>query len=490
MKLRVTILFSFILSLVLSVTVNADSKSKKDLNLVLNEITVEDNIIVPKIDGFVNIREGKSSSSDIVGRLLPDSYAKEISGGTQEWIHVKSGDVEGYVSSSCVYRSKDIKHVIDSNPNKFSIKVKFNEVTGGYETKDSMREDNFLYTIKVKLRDNAQLYKTPFLCDTRNDIMRKESYITVVKDAVITSEKASTSKSSIVKEVKKGTQMKVVSFEDNYIKVKCGYINKNSVKVYLKDVGISNLVDKSEVDYSRKYKLIGREGKFLSIKVGGNIYYVRVNDTDLSCEPVDSKAKVVVDAGKLYDVVEYNKDYIKVRIDNNDYYVKATNYYAFVVFEDAIPFSLDVDNNRTSDRGSSIYKYNYKFGTENATSKRDKIISYALKFLGNPYVWGGTSLVNGADCSGYCQSILKHFDIDISRTTRTQVAEAGGKHIEKVKDLRPGDLIYYTRDGSKPYHVVMYLGKGKCVNASSRRTGICISDVKYDRILTMKNYID
>lgn len=103
------------------------------------------------------------------------------------------------------------------------------------------------------------------------------------------------------------------------------------------------------------------------------------------------------------------------------------------------------------------------------------IAAYAQKFVGNPYVYGGTSLTNGADCSGFVQSVYAHFGISIPRTSRQQAT--AGKKIS-LDSLQAGDLIFYASNGTIN-HVSMYIGGGKVVHASNRREGIKISAYNY-----------
>lgn len=110
-------------------------------------------------------------------------------------------------------------------------------------------------------------------------------------------------------------------------------------------------------------------------------------------------------------------------------------------------------------------------------SLREQIVDYALQFVGNPYVWGGTSLTEGADCSGFVQSVYEAFGITIPRVSKEQ--SAYGEPIA-VEDAKPGDLIFYAKDG-EIYHVVLYIGNGQVVHASSPQTGIKVSDVAYSQ---------
>lgn len=108
-----------------------------------------------------------------------------------------------------------------------------------------------------------------------------------------------------------------------------------------------------------------------------------------------------------------------------------------------------------------------------AGGKRQEMVDFALQFVGNPYVWGGTSLTNGADCSGFVQSIYKQFGISLPRVAADQ-ANAGTRI--SVEEALPGDLIFYAENGSI-YHVVMYIGNGKVVHASSSASGIKVSNL-------------
>lgn len=103
------------------------------------------------------------------------------------------------------------------------------------------------------------------------------------------------------------------------------------------------------------------------------------------------------------------------------------------------------------------------------------IAAYAQKFVGNPYVYGGTSLTNGTDCSGFTQSVYAHFGISIPRTSRQQAT--AGKKVD-ISSLQAGDLIFYASNGTIN-HVAMYIGGGKVVHASNRREGIKISAYNY-----------
>ena len=108
------------------------------------------------------------------------------------------------------------------------------------------------------------------------------------------------------------------------------------------------------------------------------------------------------------------------------------------------------------------------------------VVAYACQFIGNPYVWGGTSLTNGADCSGFVQSVFAHFGITLPRTSYEQRSAGVGVSYEEAI---PGDVICY--DG----HVGIYIGNGQIVNAMNPAQGIGISPATYTTILAVRRVL-
>lgn len=131
------------------------------------------------------------------------------------------------------------------------------------------------------------------------------------------------------------------------------------------------------------------------------------------------------------------------------------------------------NTNNTAAAQSSV-TYSVGEGSEMGVA----VAEYALQFVGNPYVYGGTSLTNGADCSGFVMSVYANFGVSLphsSAADRTQ-----GYAVEGLENAQPGDLICYSG------HVALYIGNGQIVHASNKKTGIKVSQADYRKILAIR----
>lgn len=118
-------------------------------------------------------------------------------------------------------------------------------------------------------------------------------------------------------------------------------------------------------------------------------------------------------------------------------------------------------------------------------AERKALVNFALQFVGNPYVYGGTSLTNGADCSGFVMSVFKEFGYDLPRVAAAQY-EASQK--KDISQLETGDLVFYGAGGIN--HVALYIGNGKIVHASTAATGIKASDYNYETPVGIGTYVE
>lgn len=171
----------------------------------------------------------------------------------------------------------------------------------------------------------------------------------------------------------------------------------------------------------------------------------------------DSAVLTQVLKGEELEYIETLEDWIRVSIDGEDAYVAAE----YVTVTEKL------------DTAITMTELLYGAGVSDV---RVELVEYAKQFLGNPYVWGGTSLTKGADCSGFVLSVFKKFGVKLPHHSGNQ-AKMGTKI--KASELQPGDLVFYANSSGTINHVALYIGGGRVIHASSPKTGIKISKYNY-----------
>jgi len=160
--------------------------------------------------------------------------------------------------------------------------------------------------------------------------------------------------------------------------------------------------------------------------------------------------------GEELEVLEVLDGWVKINVDSDEGYVSS----------DYVEISTELL------KAMTMTEIRYGQGVSDV---RVSLVQYATQFVGNPYVWGGTSLTRGADCSGFVMSVYAHFGISLPRTSYEQ--RTAGDEISYA-EAQPGDLFFYG-NGSRINHVAIYIGNGQVVHASSPKSGIKISGAYY-----------
>lgn len=119
---------------------------------------------------------------------------------------------------------------------------------------------------------------------------------------------------------------------------------------------------------------------------------------------------------------------------------------------------------------------------------RNEIVSYAKKFVGNKYKWGGNSLTGGIDCSGFVKEIYEDFGIIIRDRVSYQQAQTAGIKVD-LEDRKPGDLIFYANNSGTVNHVALYIGNDQIVHAANSRQGIIISKYNYRKVYRVRRVV-
>ncbi|MBR1572718.1 MAG: C40 family peptidase [Lachnospiraceae bacterium] len=228
-------------------------------------------------------------------------------------------------------------------------------------------------------------------------------------------------------------------------------------------------------------EILGTEGSWYHIKSGEVEGYVSAEfiitgeeALKKANEVATNKAKVTADAvhvrleantdsailsnvfsGDELEVIAELGDWVQVNVDGETGYISAE----FVECGIALPDAMTMSEARYGEGVSDV---------------RVDLVNYALQFVGNPYVWGGTSLTRGADCSGFVLSIYSKYGISLPHSSRAQ--SNYGTRVSTL-ELQPGDLLFYGSGGIS--HVAIYIGGGQIVHASTETTGIIVSNAFY-----------
>lgn len=177
------------------------------------------------------------------------------------------------------------------------------------------------------------------------------------------------------------------------------------------------------------------------------------------------KTKAYISDVDLDAMKEELKDWICVSVDDEKVFVSKEFVTYSYEWKRAVSLETKEDSGTTGANGNS----------SGQSSVRLSMVSYAKQFLGNRYVYGGTSLTGGIDCSGFTMRIYQHFGYSIPRNS---AAQAGATRTISSSEAKPGDLFFYGYGGSVS-HVAMYIGGGQVIHASNERTGIKISNAFY-----------
>ena len=206
------------------------------------------------------------------------------------------------------------------------------------------------------------------------------------------------------------------------------------------------------------YLLTGEAAKQKAAEVVYTVAKVNTQTLKVREEPsTECPVITLVAQDERLEVVEQKPEgWAKIMLDDEEAYV-STDY---CVVEEELETAV------------TMKELMYGNGISNT---RIDLCQYAKQFVGNPYVWGRTSLTKGADCSGFVQSVFKQFGVSLPRSSRQQVGV--GTKIS-LADAKPGDLIFYAKGGTIN-HVALYIGDGQVVHASSPKTGIRISNATY-----------
>ena len=454
------------------------------------------NLGIVKCDSYINFRSAPNQNdlTNIMGELTNGAAVNIVEmdpEGAEGWAHVESGGMDGYMSKRYLVTGEEAVALVPE-----LIRVRATVITDHLRMRSGpVIEDGNTVGSAVKGEKYEVLERAG------------QSWIKIAPDNIDTIDTCYMSADPQYVTIDYGLdeartlnlKAKVLNMYDNLgVSLASDYINVRSSP---KEDGINNIVGKFP-GYAG-CNILGEENGWYKIKSGSVTGYVRkdliatgdtaqnlavqhaqvmaiVNTESLNVRSeasTDSKAWTAVTSGQRYNVLNQLDGWVQLELDAGD-----------DDGEDQGAFVSTRDNNVTVQYAlqEAIEYYPAVEAANAAMAFRNKIVNFACQFVGNRYVWGGTSLTHGCDCSGFTQSVLKNFGIQVPRVSRDQ-ARTGTKVTSA--NMRPGDLIFYANRSGTINHVGMYIGNGQVVNAASTRSGIRIYRWNYRTPVAIRNVI-
>lgn len=441
-----------------------------------------ENLGIVQVSGYLNVRKTPDSSGDIIGKMQENSVCN-ILGQEGDWYQIHSGQVEGYISTQYVITGEDarakaleqvklravvtadnvnIRQTPEMNPDNVIAQALLDEryevveqidgwvqTTGGYISADFVE-------VKFALNEARKMDLKAMAINQYSNLLisKVTSYLN------IRSTPKDEGNSNIIGKLPSNAAGEILETEDGWYKIHSGNIT-------------------GYVTADSQYTATGQEAIDLAMNSASLMAIVNTDKLNVRTSPTtEASIWTQISKEERYPVIEQMDGWVQIELDggdedeNNDNAYIATrdnNVEVRYALTEAIKFSpLEEIANQQA-------------------SRRTQIVNFALKYVGNPYVWGGTSLTRGADCSGFVQAVLRNYGVSLPRTSREQAKV--GRAINS-SEMRPGDLIFYANSSGTINHVAMYIGNGQIVHAASRKSGIKISTWNYRSPARIRNVID
>lgn len=458
----------------------AAQKEQEEIQAVIDSY---ENLGIVEVSGYVNIREEPSLTGTIIGKV-PGDGACEVISSEGEWSHITSGGVEGYISNqylltgdaarekarglvklraTVTVESLNIREAPVLDPGNVVGQAMLDEryvvlgqedgwiqIEGGYISADYA-------TVEYSLDEGRKLDMKSMAINQYNNLV-----ISKVNNYLNVRAEPSTDGKIIGKMTSKAAG-EILETLDGWYKVKSGSIT-------------------GYISADPQYTATGPEARDIAMQEASLKAVIKTDVLNVRAEPnTDAKIWTQIVKDERYDVVDQLDGWVQIDLGASEQ-------------EEGVEGESDKAYISTRDNNVEVrYALNeaIKFSPAEeaanaSSSRRSQIVNYALQFVGNPYVWGGTSLTKGADCSGFTMKVMEKFGVYLPHYSGSQAKM--GKKVTSAT-MRPGDLIFYAGSSGTINHVALYIGNGQIVHAASRKSGIKISSWNYRTPVAIRNVL-
>ena len=428
-----------------------------------------------RVEGYLNVREAPGSEGKIIGQLTENS-ACEILDTEGEWAHITSGGIEGYINAQYLLTGDEAKEAarryvveraiiradklnIRSEPNgdadnvvgqalqneRYEVIAQENgwvQIAEGYISADYVE-------IRLALNEARKL-------DLRTMALNQYDHLVISKvDNYLNVREEPKSDGKIIGKMTSKAAGEILETLDGWYKIRSGNIT-------------------GYITADPQYTTTGQEARDIALETASLMAIVNTDMLNVRKEPsTESSIWTQISKEERYPVLQQLDGWVQIEMDTEDsdnafISTRDNNVEVRYALAEAIKFSP------------------LEEAAQAAASRRTQLVNFALQYVGNPYVWGGTSLTNGIDCSGFTMQVMKQFGVSLPHYSGSQAKM--GKAVTS-SEMRPGDLIFYANSGGTVNHVAIYIGNGQIVHAASRRSGIKISTWNYRTPKTIRNML-
>ncbi len=440
------------------------------------------NLGLVQVSGYLNVRKTPDSNGDIIGKMQENSVCQIVS-QEGDWYQIHSGPVDGYIASQYVITGEDaraaaleqvklravvtadnvnIRQTPELGPDNVVAQALLDEryevvsqedgwvqTTGGYISSDYVE-------VRYALNEARKMDLKAMAINQYNNLLisKVSNYLN------IRSSPKDEGNANIIGKLPGKAAGEILETEDGWYKIHSGNIT-------------------GYVSADSQYTATGQEAIDLAMGSASLMAIVNTDKLNVRTSPsTDASIWTQISKEERYSVVQQLDGWVQIELDGGDEDESTDGAY------------ISTRDNNVEVRYALTEAIKFSPLEELANqqaSRRNQIVNFAIKYVGNRYVWGGTSLTNGADCSGFVQSVMKNFGISLPRTSREQAKV--GRAI-KSSEMRPGDLIFYANSSGTVNHVAMYIGNGQIVHAASSKSGIKISTWNYRSPKAIRSFLD
>lgn len=485
-------------NIVLETTLSAEEIESKEYEKTVQSIVDSyANLGIAEVSGYLNVRKTPESFGEVVGKLPKGGACEILDTSTDGWYKISSGGVTGYVSSQYVYTGDEAKKLAAENVAERAV------------------IDADKLNVRSEPKADADVVDQVFK-NERYDIKGEQDGWIQISDGYISSDYV-TVKYALDEAIKQDMRQTVLSLYDNLgVSNVSNYLNvrdnpdekKGKIIAKLPSNAGCDILDSSTSGWLKirsgnitgyvksEYILTGQQAKDKALQVAKLMAISNTDGVNVRTEPnTNSSIYTQISNSERFLVADQQDGWVKIEIDDQDAYLSSDYVDVKYGLEEAIKYTpvVEVADNssssknsskNTTGKNSSSGKTSGKSSANDGaagsksgsvSSKRAQIANYAVQFVGNRYVYGGTSLTNGTDCSGFTMSVMAKFGVSLPHNSGSQ---AGcGKSITSSQ-MRPGDLVFYSGSGGIN-HVALYIGNGQVCHASNAKSGIKISTWNY-----------